>query len=162
MDEDTERSWASFERRRFLALTAAAAMFGLGGCAGKEKKKPTSPGASMVTGANKVEKRIKKHVDDKRRRDAALKLLDKAEDQIKLFGSLVDESRDARGRLPPERQTREELTAIIVEYDEKIRQNLVDAVDLCVELRTVITASEWNLVFTDPKASSKKHKKEAA
>ena len=152
MDDETEQMLAAMERRRFLAIGAAAAMLGLVGCGDKQKKKPKTPAAVLAQGATKVEKRIKKYVKDKPRRKKALALMDKARAEMKSVMGLVDESRDARGRLPLERQTREELLVVIEEYDAKIRGKLLGITDACVELRTVITKPEWSLIFTEHKS----------
>ncbi len=156
MDDETEQMWESLERRRFLALGAAAAMLGLVGCGDKQKKKPKNPGTVLVTGADHVEKRIKKHVADKGRKKQALALLEQARGKIKVMSRLVDDSRDARGLLPPERQTREELLAIIVEYDGKMKAELHAACEIAVKMREVINAQEWPLVFPDRNAPKKK------
>lgn len=156
MDDETEQMWASLQRRRFLAIGAAAAMLGLVGCGDKKKKKTKNPGTLLVTGTDKVEKRMKKNIPDKTRRKQALALLDKMRGKIRAMSDLVDDSRDARGLLPPERQTREELLKVIVEYDDKMRAELHAAAEIAVEMRKYVTASEWPLVFTDPQASKKK------
>src|SRR5262245_15137848 len=108
-------TWAIFERRSFLAMFAAAAMMGITDCDTKRAKKPKPPTATLVRGAGGTKKRIKKYVGDKKRREAALAKLKEGTDTIGKFSRIINEARDARARLPPERQTREELMAVIEE-----------------------------------------------
>lgn len=134
-------------RRNFLATAAAFAVVGLG-CSGNNKSKHPEPrGKVLVQGVGKLKRRVKKNVADKARRKQALALLEEMETHVTRVAKLIDESRDARARLPVAEQTHENLLAVINEFDQKIRESLLDASKQAVNLREVLTEQEWTEVF---------------
>ena len=143
-------------RRRFALVLALLGVTPAIGCASGPKKGPRTP--STATGMLEaaladVDRRIKKHVKNRKRRTAALKVSAKAKDEIRQLNLVLSNWRDDMNRLPLERRRDlVKLRRIADEHNRRATEELETACRLAIELRAHITREEWPLVFPGPPA----------
>jgi hypothetical protein len=145
-------------RRAFLVVAAAAAAWGVAGCAHEKKEKKEKPADSPTEGMHKafakIKKRIRKHVVDKSKHEPLVALVDAAERDLASVNRVVGDWRYTMARLTPEeRQARAKLVEITTSYNRTVQNLCLDACKRAVEARNLMTEAEWPLVFPRPKGA---------
>ncbi len=124
-----------------------AAAFGVG-CSKAKGPSTTLPIVELRPAFRRVRRRIRKHVEDRRRRERALALVDEASRTLARLGVLLVQWREATALLPDEqRRDRTKVLAITDAYCGEIGWVVHQAAAIAIALRDEVTEAEWSLVF---------------
>ena len=140
----------AFGRRRALLGAVAAALLG-SACKSASSPELGLPQAQLHTELRKVQRRVRRYVDDQDRRYRALALLEDAGEILGRLDVVLLEWREALVLAPDERRRdRAWLLALTETFNAAIAEVLRDAVRVGIALREPIRADEWAKVFPGP------------
>jgi hypothetical protein len=130
-----------------------AAVFGLVGLACHKPDKPDTelPTEQLGPHFRRLRKRIRKHVRDRERREAALALVERIDRQLRDIDRVLVDWRTDLALLPDDqREDRSVILQVTRRYSEQFGEVAREVGQLAWTLRRHITAAEWPLVFPDP------------
>lgn len=135
---------STLSRRGFVALLG---WLGLG-CHRQDRPDTTLPTEQLGPHFRKLRRRIRKHVPDRRRRAAALALVDRLHRQLGAVDRLLIEWRTDLALLPDDqRRDRDAILRVTRQHSEQLGEAAREAGRVAFSLRCSITAAEWPLVF---------------
>jgi hypothetical protein len=153
MAPPSSESMLPSRRRDFMLGVAAVAILGPVACAhgntaGTEK--PVGSPADMLSqGFGRLKRRIKKHVGDDARKDAAVVVLDAAEERLESINLAAADWRSELALLPGSSTMadRDGVNAVNLRFRNRMSDALMEACKESIKLREHITEPEWNLIF---------------
>lgn len=131
-------------------LGRVAALLGLSGLACKASEQPDTefPTEQLGPDFRRLRRRIRKHVPDRERREAALALVEQIEQQLDGIDRVFVDWRTDIAVLPDyQRWDREVILQVTRSHSERIGEVAREVGRLAFRLRWHITPQEWPLVF---------------